>query len=108
MLLLLYTYDFKFPNKRSRKSLTYTSIHLPNNLFFRYKPGTVDDLLKAFRILDTENNGWFSVDYMRQVFREGGTLSEDVIDRAIKTIYNPYSESIPYHEWIPKLMVISQ
>lgn len=75
------------------------------NNYFRYKPGTADELLQAFHTLDTESKGSLSVDFMQQALREGDSLDPDDITEAIKTAYDPDFQCIYYDIWIHKLMV---
>jgi len=72
----------------------------------RYKPATANELLQAFQTLDTENKGFFSLDFMQQILREGESFSDDEITEALKIAFDPDSECIYYDLWIHKLMVI--
>lgn len=75
------------------------------NYYFRYKPATEEELLKAFQTLDVQSKGSFSVDFIKRVLREGESFDEDEITEIIKTVYDPDHECILYNVWIHKLLV---
>lgn len=75
------------------------------NYYFRYKPATEEELLKAFQTLDIQSKGSFSVDFIKELLREGQSFDEDEIAEIIKTVYDPDHECILYDVWIHKLLV---
>lgn len=106
--LLLFIFLRFYVSERTTEKVTYTYLYSTpcNNYCFRYKPGTTIELFEAFRTLDVNNEGVLSADLVREILR--GEFDDDVIDRVIKSVYDPILEAIPYDVWVNKLVVILQ
>ncbi|XP_050435199.1 dynein regulatory complex protein 8-like [Adelges cooleyi] len=71
---------------------------------FKYRPGSADELLQAFRLLDMDGKGSLSIDQVRAALRSGESFDSEEIAEAIKTAYDPHYGFIHYDVWVNKLL----
>lgn len=76
------------------------------NILYRFKPATPEQLLEAFRTLDSEGHGYLTKEYFSTLMTEcGEPFSQDELDEMLEIATDPATQTIRYEYYINQLMV---
>lgn len=72
----------------------------------KMKPAAPEKLLKAFQILDAENKGFITREYLSHVLmEEGEPFTQEENDEMMAVAVDPSTNTIPYELFINQLMI---
>ncbi|PAA55975.1 hypothetical protein BOX15_Mlig012786g1 [Macrostomum lignano] len=72
----------------------------------RYKPALEDQLLKAFQVLDIENNGYLTKEEIEKyMVEEGEPFSTEELEEMLSAAIDPEKGTVIYKEYVPLLVV---
>ena len=84
-------------------AINYFYFTKPN---FRFHPASAEELLRAFQILDKENNGYMTKEFVTEILTtKGECFTTEELQELIKTASDPYSGLIMYEYYINQIMV---
>lgn len=71
------------------------------------EPAEPEKLLEAFHVLDPENRGWLTKDYLSKLMmEEGEQFTQEELDEMMAVAVDPLTGNIPYEFYLNQLMVI--
>ncbi|KAB0792059.1 hypothetical protein PPYR_14020 [Photinus pyralis] len=72
----------------------------------RYEPASPAKLLEAFQVLDPENKGSITRDYISILMtQDGEPFSQEELDEMLEIAIDPQTNTVPYEYYLNKLMV---
>lgn len=70
------------------------------------EPAEPEKLLEAFHVLDPENRGWLTKDYLSKLMiEEGEQFTQEELDEMMAVAVDPLTGNIPYEFYLNQLMV---
>ncbi|XP_050294160.1 dynein regulatory complex protein 8 isoform X2 [Anthonomus grandis grandis] len=71
----------------------------------RYEPASPESLLEAFRVLDPEEHGFLTKEYISTLMtQDGEPFNQDELDEMLEIAIDPQTQTIPYEYYINQLM----
>lgn len=72
----------------------------------RFHPASAEELLRAFQVLDKENTGYLTKEFIQKTFIERGEyFSQEELEEMLSIAVNPETGTIIYEIYINQIMV---
>lgn len=96
----------QFANHAGDIHLSNFMLHLKMLLVLeKMKPSPAESLLKAFNVFDPKNKGYISKDDFVEIMTGvGEELTEDELEKMLKSAVNPFDNNVHYEVYINKLI----